>query len=108
MLFIGSFEAIESQRGIAWRCQDRLSLRTFLKFSLHEATPDHPSLSKIGDRLPRDVYEEVFAFVLKRVDAHGLLKGKTVGVDSTLLEANAARNGHGQSKRHGDERALAA
>ena len=90
MLFIGYFEAIESQRGIAWRCQDSLSLRTFLRFSLNEATPDHSSLSKIGGRLPLEVYEEVFAFVLKLVDAHGLLKGKTVGVDSTLLEANAA------------------
>ena len=105
MLFIGSFEAIESQRGIAWRCQDRLLLRTFLKFSLHEATPDHSSLSKIGDRLPRDVYEEVFAFVLKRVDAHGLLKGKTVGVDSTCWKptrrgtATGSRSGTATSER---------
>lgn len=90
MLFVGYFEAIESQRGIAWRCQDSLSLRAFLRFALHEATPEHSSLSKIGDRLPREVYEEVFAFVLKLVDAQGLLSGKTVGVDSTLIEANAA------------------
>ena len=82
------FEAIESQRGIAWRCQDSLSLRTFLKFALNEATPDHFRLSKIGDRLPLDVYEAVFAFVLKRGDEHGLLKGKTVGVDSTLRKTD--------------------
>ena len=88
MLFIGDFEAIESQRGIAWRCQDSLSLRTFLKFALNEATPDHFRLSKIGDRLPLDVYEAVFAFVLKRGDEHGLLKGKTVGVDSTLRKTD--------------------
>jgi len=90
MLFVGYFEDITSQRGIAWRCQDSLSLRTFLRFALNEATPDHSSLSKIGDRLPWEVYEEVFAFVLKLVNAHGLLSGKTVGVDSTLIEANAA------------------
>ncbi len=91
MLFIGYFEAIESQRGIAWRCQERLSLRTFLKFSLNEATPDHFSLSKIGDRLPLEVCEVFFAFVLRLVDEHGLLKGKTVGVDSTLLKDGDAR-----------------
>ena len=90
MLLIGYFEAIESQRGIAWRCQDSLSLRTFLRFSLNEATPDHSSISKIGSRLPLEVYEAVFAFVLKLVNTQGLLKGQTVGVDSTLLEANAA------------------
>ena len=92
MLLIGYFEAIESQRGIAWRCQDSLSLRTFLRFSLNEATPDHSSISKIGSRFPLEVYEyeAVFAFVLKLVGSHGLLKGKTVGVDSTLLQANAA------------------
>ena len=55
-----------------------------------QATPDHSSLSKIGDRLPVEVYEEVFGFVLKLVHEHGLLSGKTVGVDSTLIEANAA------------------
>lgn len=107
MLFIGDFEAIESQRGIAWRCQDSLSLRTFLRFSLNEATPDHSSLSKIGDRLPLEVSEAVFSFVLKLVETHGLLKGQTVGVDSTLLEANAAMNRHGRSKRHGDARPFA-
>jgi transposase len=90
MLFVGYFEDIVSQRGIAWRCSDSLSLRNFLRFALNETTPDHSSLSKIGDRLPVEVYEEVFGFVLKLVHEHGLLSGKTVGVDSTLIEANAA------------------
>ncbi len=90
MLFVGYFEDITSRRGIAWRCHDSLSLRTFLRIALTEATPDHSSLSKIGDRLPVEVYEEVFGFVLKLVHEHGLLSGKTVGVDSTLIEANAA------------------
>ena len=61
-----------------------------MRIALTEATPDHSSLSKIGDRLPVEVYEEVFGFVLKLVHEHGLLSGKTVGVDSTLIEANAA------------------
>ena len=90
MIFVGYFEGIDSQRGIAWRCRDSLSLRKFLGYELDENTPDHSSLTRIRQRLPLDVFEQVFAFVLSLVESHGLLKGKTVGVDSTLLEANAA------------------
>jgi len=90
MIFVGYFEGIDSQRGIAWRCGDGLSLRAFLGYELHENTPDHSSLTRIRQRLPLDVFEDVFSFVLSLVEEHGLLKGKTVGVDSTLLEANAA------------------
>jgi len=57
---------------------------------LNEKTPEHSSLTRIRQRLPLEVFEQVFAFVLSLVEEHGLLKGKTVGVDSTLLEANAA------------------
>jgi transposase len=90
MIFVGYFEGIDSQRGIAWRCRDSLSLRKFLGYELHENTPEHSSLTRIRQRLPLEVFEQVFAFVLSLVEEHGLLKGKTVGVDSTLLEANAA------------------
>ena len=90
MIFVGYFEGLDSQRGIAWRCSDSLSLRKFLGSGLDEKTPDHSSLTRIRQRLPLDVFEQVFAFVLSLVEEHGLLKGKTVGVDSTLLEANAA------------------
>ena len=92
MIFVGYFEGIGSQRGIAWRCRDSLSLRKFLGYELHENTPEHSSLTRIRQRLPLEVFEQVFAFVLSLVEEHGLLKGKTVGVDSTLLEANAAMN----------------
>lgn len=90
MVFVGYFEGIDSQRGIAWRCEDSLSLRKFLGYSLDKSTPDHSSLTRIRQRLPLEVFEQIFAFVLSLVEEHGLLKGKTVGVDSTLLEANAA------------------
>lgn len=90
MLFVGYFEGLDSQRGIAWRCSDSRSLQDFLGFLLTEPTPDHSSLSNIRSRLPQAVHEEVFAFVIGLADKHGLLDGKTVGVDSTLLEANAA------------------
>ena len=90
MLFVGYFEGIDSQRGIAWRCADSLSLKKFLGLAAHEETPDHSSLSRIRWRLPREVFDAVFRFVLEIVGAHKLLDAKTVGVDSTTLEANAA------------------
>lgn len=90
MLMIGYLEGIDSQRGIAWRCEDSLALRRFLGISLSEETPDHSSLTRIRDRLPTWVHEEVFQFILFVIEEQGLLKAKTVGVDSTYLEANAA------------------
>jgi transposase len=90
MVLIGYFEGIDSQRGIAWRCADSRSLRRFLGYTETEETPDHSSLTKIRQRLPLEVFTEVFGFVLEMVDEQGLLKAKTVGVDATTLEANAA------------------
>ena len=86
MLLVGYFEGIGSQRGIAWRCADSLSLRSFLGIPLSEGTPDHSSLTRVRDRLPLEVHSAVFQFVLQVVDGPGLLKGKTVAVDATTLE----------------------
>lgn len=90
MLFVGYFEGLDSQRGIAWRCADSLSLRAFLAIPPTDASPDHSSLTKIRNRLPEVVHERVFARVLALAHEKGLMRGKTVGVDSTTLEANAA------------------
>jgi transposase len=90
MLFVGYFEGIDSQRGIAWRCGDSLSLREFLGIAVGFKTPDHSTLTNTRKRLPEEVFEEVFQFVLKIAVAKKLISGQTVGVDSTLLEANAA------------------
>jgi IS5 family transposase len=90
MLFVGYFEGIDSQRGIAWRCADSLSLRSFLGFTLGESTPDHSTLTNTRKRLPAEVFDEVFTFVLKMAGEKKLLSGKAAGVDSTTLEANAA------------------
>jgi transposase len=93
MLFAGYFEGLDSQRAIAWRCADSRSLQAFLGYLPTEATPNHSSLTKVRRRLPQDVHERVFIWVLRLAEAKGLLKGKTVAVDATLLEANAAMKG---------------
>jgi len=90
MLFIGYFEGLDSQRGIAWRCADSLALRTFLGFSITEDTPVHVSMTMIRQRLPESVFDKVFVFVLSLLEKKGLLVGKAVAIDATTLEANAA------------------
>jgi transposase len=90
MLLVGYFEGIGSQRGIAWRCADSLSLRDFLGIPLTEETPDHSSLTRVRDRLPLEVHTAVFQWVLKLAAEKKLITGKTIAVDSTTLEANAA------------------
>ena len=90
MLLIGYFEGIGSQRGIAWRCADSLSLREFLGVPVTETTPDHSSLTRVRDRLPLEVHAAVFEWALRLVAEKGLLPGKTAAIDSTFLEANAA------------------
>lgn len=90
MLLVGFFEGIDSERGIAWRCADSLSLRSFLGYEMSQATPDHSSLSRIRQRLDVEVHQEVFTFVLKVLAEKGLLRGRAIGIDATTLEANAA------------------
>jgi len=90
MLFVGYFEGLGAQRAIAWRCADSLSLRAFLGLNEDEESPDHSSMTRIRQRLPEDVFEQVFRFALRVATERGLLKGKTIAVDATTLEANAA------------------
>ena len=90
MLLVGYFEGLESERAIDWRVSDSLALRPFLGYELTQSTPDHSTLSRIRQRLPVEVHEEVFTWILQVLSKAGLLKGKTVAVDATTLEANAA------------------
>jgi transposase len=90
MLLVGYFEGIDSQRGIAWRCADSRSLQEFLGLPLTATSPEHSSLTRVRQRLPIEVHQEVFAFVVKIAKEKGLVKGRTLAVDSTTLEANAA------------------
>lgn len=90
MHLIGYFEGLDSQRGIAWRCADSLALRDFLGIALTESTPVHASMTIIRQRLPESVFDQVFVFVLELLEKKGLVRGKSVAIDATTLEANAA------------------
>jgi transposase len=90
MHMVGYFEGIASERGIAWRCLDSMSLRDFLRLENREKVPDHSWLSKTRGRLPHEVHERVFGWVLKLVAEQGLVKSKRLGIDTSTMEANAA------------------
>jgi transposase len=93
MLMVGFFEDLTSERAIAARCADSIAIRQFLHYELTEATPDHSSLSIIRQRLEGPIYEQVFALVLSALQEHGLLRGRNVGIDSSVMEANASLRG---------------
>jgi transposase len=90
LLLIGYFEGIDSERGIAWRAADSLALRRFLRVGLDEAVADHSTISRTRRRMDVETHRAVFGWVLRVLAERGLLKGNTIGVDATTLEANAA------------------
>ena len=101
-LLIGYFEGLDSERGIAWRTADSLSLRKFLGYALDETTPDHSTISRTRRLYWLETHKAVFGWVLKLLDQEGLVSGRTVSIDATTLEANAAlksivRRDNGQS-----------
>lgn len=90
LLLIGYFEGIDGERGIAWRAADSLALRRFLELELNEQPPDHSTISRTRRLIDVETHQAVFGWVLELLAEKGLLKGKTVGIDATTLEANAA------------------
>ena len=90
IMMIGFFEGLDSERGIAWRLADSLTLRHFLSIGLNEKTPDHVTISRTRRLIDGETHQRIFTWVLERLAQAGLIKGKTIGVDSTTLEANAA------------------
>jgi transposase len=90
LLLIGFFEGIDSERGIAWRVADSLSLREFVGYSVTEQTPDHSTISRTRRLLPVETHKAVFRWFVRILGEEGLLEGQTIAIDATTLEANAA------------------
>src|SRR5882724_1966743 len=90
LLLIGYFEGIDSERGIAWRAMDSLAVRSFLGLTVHDAPPDHSTISRTRRLIDVETHRAVFTWVQERLVEAQLLKGKTIGIDATMLEANAA------------------
>jgi transposase len=90
LLLIGYFEGIDSERGIAWRTADSLALRGFLGLGLDEAPPEHSTISRTRRLIDLDAHRAVFTWILQVLATADLVKGQTIGIDATTLEANAA------------------
>ena len=90
LLLLGYFEGLDSERGIAWRAADSLAVRTFVGLGLDAAAPDHSTISRTRRLIDVETHRAVFTWVQGRLVAAGLLKGRTVAIDATTLEANAA------------------
>jgi transposase len=91
MLLIGFFENTPSERVLALRCADSLSIREFLGYEVTERTPNHSTLSRIRKRLPTKVFDDVFAIVLPTLDDLGLIEGRNLGMDTSVIDANASK-----------------
>jgi transposase len=87
---VGYFEGIDSERGIAWRAADSLAIRAFLGVGLDESVPDQTTISRTRRLIDVETHQLLFAWMLTVLADHGLLRGKTLGIDATTLEANAA------------------
>ena len=90
MLMVGFLENLPSERAIAARCGDSLMIRSFLGYDLDEDTPHHSSFTVIRERLTKEIYDAVFNIILEGLRRHGLLRGKNLGIDSSVMEANAS------------------
>jgi transposase len=90
LLMVGYFEGIDSERGIAWRASDSLSIRSFVRIALDETVPDHSTISRTRRLMDVETHQAVFQWVPQVLAERNLLKGNTIGVDATTLEANAA------------------
>jgi transposase len=90
LLLVGYFEGIDSERGIAWRAGDSLSIREFVGIPLNEGAPDHTTISRTRRLIDLETHRHVFAWVVELLADAGLVKGKRMGIDATTLEANAA------------------
>src|SRR5438874_13540497 len=90
LLLLGYFEGLDSERGIAWRAADSLAVRRFVGLGLDAAAPDHSTISRTRRLIAVETHRAVFTWVQERLVAAGLLKGRTIAIDATTLEANAA------------------
>jgi transposase len=90
MLMVGFLENLPGERAIALRCGDSLMIRRFLGYNLDEETPEHSSFTVIRQRLTKEIYSAVFDIILEGLRAHGLLRGRNLGIDSSVMEANAS------------------
>ena len=89
-MLLGYFECLDSERAMAWRAADSSGVREFLGLARTETAPDHSTISRTRRLIDLDTHRKIFTWVLQCLGIAGLIKGKTLAIDATTLEANAA------------------
>ena len=85
------FEDLRSERQLMEVVADRLSLRWYLGYDLHEPLPDHSSLTRIRERYGLEIFRHFFERIVEMCFEAGLVWGEELFVDSTTVRANAAK-----------------
>jgi transposase len=84
------FEGIRSERQLMRVVADRLSIRWYLGYDLHEPLPDHSSLARIRERYGLEAFARFFEEIVERCIEAGLVWGRELYFDATKVEANAS------------------
>ena len=85
-------EGVRSERQLERVGSDRLRVRWYLGYDLHEPLPDHSSMTRIRDRYGVHIFRLFFEAIVERCQDDGLIWGKELYADATLVEANADRD----------------
>ena len=84
------FEDLRSERQVMCVVADRLSLRWYLGYDLHEPLPDHSSLTRIRERYGLQIFRRFFERIVEMCFEAGLVQGRELYFDATKVEANAS------------------
>jgi transposase len=83
------FEGLRSERQLMEVVADRLSLRWFVGYDLHEPLPDHSSLTRIRERYGLETFRRFFERIVEECFEAGLVRGDELFFDSTKVRADA-------------------
>jgi transposase len=92
MMFLLFFDDIKSERELMEVIGERLDYLWFLDFGLDEKIPDHSVLSKARSRWGKEVFESLFVRTVAQCVEAGLVDGRKIYVDASLVDADASRD----------------
>lgn len=92
LMFLLFFDDVPSERELMERLPERLDYLWFLGYNLDEQTPNHSVLSKARRRWGQAVFHNIFLRTVQQCVEAGLVDGKKIHVDSSLIEANASKD----------------
>ncbi len=91
MMFLLFFDDVASERELMKVIAERLDYLWFLGYGLDDEIPDHSVLSKARTRWGEEVFESLFVRTIGQCVKAGLVDGRKLHVDSSLIEADASR-----------------